>query len=96
MKHTAFPDWASLVTWLLSDMPEFQVGPVLVSAWWDAHLPSQSPPCLVVYTSHRWSAPCLPAQAGRDAGRSLIGASWGKDWLVLSMVEEPPTPLRLP
>lgn len=44
----------------------------------------------VVHTSYRWLAPRLLAQAGGDIGRSQIGVSWGKQWLVLSMAEEPP------
>lgn len=44
----------------------------------------------VVHTSYSWLAPRLLAQAGGDTGRSQIGVSWGKQWLVLSMAEEPP------
>lgn len=91
-----FPTGVGLVAWLFSERQtclSCSCAPRSACAGRMGCAPAfpESHMLAVVHTSYRWLAPHLLAQAGGDTGRSQIGVSWGKQWLVLSMAEESPT-----
>lgn len=84
-----FPTGVGLVTWLFSECQTCLNSSCALCTMGCAPAFPESHMLTVVHTSYRWLAPRLLAQAGGDTGRSQIGVSWGKQWLVLSMAEEP-------